>query len=112
MRGEEAAAPQILCWMRPLLESMVQDPYGAASPRRLADDRIPDVGAILHFFRVESDRDDRFQERLAVQPRILAIDPVDGDAGGAVDQAKRYFEAMVGFTQPFFITPCDGRKLR
>ena len=25
---------------------------------------------------------------------------------------KRYFEAMVGFTQPFFITPCDGRKLR
>jgi len=23
-----------------------------------------------------------------------------------------YFEAMVGFTQPFFITPCDGRKLR
>jgi hypothetical protein len=25
---------------------------------------------------------------------------------------QRYFEAMVGFTQPFFITPCDGRKLR
>jgi hypothetical protein len=25
---------------------------------------------------------------------------------------KRYFETMVGFTQPFFITPCDGRKLR
>ena len=25
---------------------------------------------------------------------------------------KRYFKAMVGFTQPFFITPCDGRKLR
>lgn len=25
---------------------------------------------------------------------------------------KRYFEAMVGFTQPFFMTPCDGRKLR
>src|SRR5438093_203824 len=25
---------------------------------------------------------------------------------------ERYFEAMVGFTQPFFITPCDGRKLR
>ena len=25
---------------------------------------------------------------------------------------NRYFEAMVGFTQPFFITPCDGRKLR
>ena len=24
----------------------------------------------------------------------------------------RYFGAMVGFTQPFFITPCDGRKLR
>jgi hypothetical protein len=23
-----------------------------------------------------------------------------------------YFGAMVGFTQPFFITPCDGRKLR
>jgi hypothetical protein len=26
--------------------------------------------------------------------------------------APRYFDAMVGFTQPFFITPCDGRKLR
>jgi hypothetical protein len=25
---------------------------------------------------------------------------------------KRYLMAMVGFTQPFFITPCDGRKLR
>ena len=25
---------------------------------------------------------------------------------------ESYFEAMVGFTQPFFITPCDGRKLR
>jgi hypothetical protein len=25
---------------------------------------------------------------------------------------RRYFVAMVGFTQPFFITPCDGRKLR
>jgi hypothetical protein len=24
----------------------------------------------------------------------------------------RYFESIVGFTQPFFITPCDGRKLR
>jgi len=28
------------------------------------------------------------------------------------DRRERYFEAMVGFTQPFFITPCDGRKLR
>ena len=25
---------------------------------------------------------------------------------------RYYFAAMVGFTQPFFITPCDGRKLR
>ena len=24
----------------------------------------------------------------------------------------RYFVAIVGFTHPFFITPCDGRKLR
>jgi hypothetical protein len=23
-----------------------------------------------------------------------------------------YFVAMVGFTQPFFMIPCDGRKLR
>ena len=23
-----------------------------------------------------------------------------------------YFVAIVGFTHPFFITPCDGRKLR
>jgi hypothetical protein len=28
------------------------------------------------------------------------------------ETTARYFEAMVGFTQPFFITPCDGRKLR
>lgn len=27
-------------------------------------------------------------------------------------ERTRYFVAMVGFTQPFFITPCDGRKLR
>jgi tetratricopeptide (TPR) repeat protein len=27
-------------------------------------------------------------------------------------RGKRYCDAMVGFTQPFFITPCDGRKLR
>jgi len=27
-------------------------------------------------------------------------------------ERERYLEAMVGFTQPFFITPCDGRKLR
>src|SRR5262249_9883027 len=28
------------------------------------------------------------------------------------DASLGYFEAIVGFTQPFFITPCDGRKLR
>ena len=34
-------------------------------------------------------------------------------AGAAwCSQTERYFGAMVGFTQPFFITPCDGRKLR
>jgi hypothetical protein len=34
------------------------------------------------------------------------------EAQGGCLWHKRYFEAMVGFTQPFFITPCDGRKLR
>jgi hypothetical protein len=35
-------------------------------------------------------------------------------AAGALwsPSTERYFEAMVGFTQPFFITPCDGRRLR
>ena len=36
-------------------------------------------------------------------------DPVDALV---TERLKRYFEAMVGFTHPFFITPCDGRKLR
>jgi hypothetical protein len=27
-------------------------------------------------------------------------------------ERTRYFVAMVGFTQPFFMMPCDGRKLR
>jgi hypothetical protein len=34
------------------------------------------------------------------------------DCGLPSAAKKRYFEAMVGFTQPFFITSCDGRKLR
>jgi len=28
------------------------------------------------------------------------------------ERCELYFDAIVGFTQPFFITPCDGRKLR
>jgi hypothetical protein len=30
----------------------------------------------------------------------------------SVALAQPYLVAMVGFTHPFFITPCDGRKLR
>ena len=77
-----------------LLEPMVQDLHGPASRRRLGDDRIANVGAIIHLLRVEADRDDRFQECLVVQPRILAIHPVDGDAGAAVDQDHVRFREL------------------
>jgi hypothetical protein len=33
------------------------------------------------------------------------------NAGGTL-KGVCYLVPMVGFTQPFFITPCDGRKLR
>ena len=54
-------------------------------------------------------------------PLRVGIPAHHGVTGGrAVPRSKNdcfqnrddYFEAMVGFTQPFFITPCDGRKLR
>ena len=61
---------------------------------------------------------ERFERHLFVLTAATDADRADHLAAGALWSRVRqnvvsvHFEAMVGFTQPFFITPCDGRKLR
>ena len=50
-------------------------------------------------------------KELGRPPNLLACGPQH--CGSPSDKnVEAYFGVMVGFTQPFFITPCDGRKLR
>jgi len=52
------------------------------------------------------------KKQSGVPTGLMAFAPRPFDRGSFNEIRQTYFEAMVGFTQPFFITPCDGRKLR
>ena len=79
---------------------------------------LPAYGAVIAAYAGPVNDDDGSETKHHRQDPALEIEthfpsgPIEWGTRSRNRRSPRYFGAMVGLIQPFFMMPCDGRKLR